>query len=173
MILWASGVRFPGAISYLGQVALRYLPRCLDVRKVAWVRVASTILRAKQVLGEIILDLLTRLMVNLLKFRETSRDGNGSGRDAYMRYAAVARPLLEELGAVVIWVGSVDHLALHEGGDGDWDMVQLVYYPSRETFINMVTSEVYLAANEHRANGAEKHVIYATTTMVNSSLRQK
>ena len=107
-------------------------------------------------------------MVNLVKYREKSLDGDGSGRDAYNRYAAVVRPLLETLGALVIWVGSVDHLALHEGGDVDWDVVQLVYYPNRDTFTNMVTSEEYLAANEHRANGTEKHLIFATKKMMSN-----
>ena len=112
-------------------------------------------------------------MVNLVKYREKSLDGNGSGRDAYKRYAAVVSPLLGTLGAVVIWVGSVDHLALHEGGDVDWDVVQLVYYPSRDTFIEMVTSEEYLAANEHRANGTEKHLIFATTTLISNPFPAK
>ena len=112
-------------------------------------------------------------MVNLVKYREKSLDGDGSGRDAYNRYAAVARPLLESLGAVIIWVGSVEHLALHEGGDVDWDVVQLVYYPSRDTFIEMVTSEEYLAANEHRANGTEKHVIFATKTLISNPFPAK
>ena len=56
-------------------------------------------------------------MVNLVKFREKSLDGDGSGRDAYGRYAAVVGPMVEARGGVVVWVGSVDHLALHEGGD--------------------------------------------------------
>ena len=54
-------------------------------------------------------------MVNLVKYREKSLDGEGSGRDAYMRYGSVVSGLLETLGAVVIWMGSVDHLALQEG----------------------------------------------------------
>ena len=107
-------------------------------------------------------------MVNLVKYREKSLDGNGSGRDAYMRYGAVVSPMLETLGAVVIWMGSVDHLALAEGGDTDWDVVQLVYYPSRDTFIEMVTSEKYLAANEHRANGTEKHIIFASSKVISN-----
>ena len=112
-------------------------------------------------------------MVNLVKYREKSLDGDGSGRDAYNRYAAVVSPMLETLGAVVIWVGSVEHLALHEGGDVDWDVVQLVYYPSRDTFIEMVTSEEYLAANEHRANGTEKHVIFASSTVIQNPFPAK
>ena len=105
-------------------------------------------------------------MVNLVKYHEKSLDGDGSGRDAYMRYAAVVSPKLETLGAVVIWMGSVDHLALAEGGDTDWDVVQLVYYPSRDKFIEMVTSDWYLAANEDRANGTGKHVIFASSTVI-------
>ena len=68
---------------------------------------------------------------------------------------------------------SVEHLALHEGGDVDWDVVQLVYYPSRDTFIEMVTSEEYLTANEHRANGTEKHLIFATKTMISNPFPEK
>ena len=105
-------------------------------------------------------------MVNLLKFRDESLDGNGSGRDAYNRYAAVAVQLIEERGGRVIWVGSVDHLALHEGGDAEWDVAQLVFYPSRASFIDMVTSPAYLQANQQRTNGTEKHVILATKTRI-------
>ena len=114
-------------------------------------------------------------MINLIKYRDKSLDGNGSGREAYTRYGAVVQPLLESLGAVVVWMGSVEHLALNQGEDldVDWDVVQLVVYPSRDTFIKMVTSEEYLAANEHRANGTEKHVIFATNTVISNPFPTK
>lgn len=108
-------------------------------------------------------------MLNLLKFREHSLDGNGTGRDAYSRYAAVTQRLVESRGGSVVWVGSVDHPALHEGGDVDWDMAQLVYYPSRAVFIDMVTSPEYLKANLDRTNGTEKHVVLASTTLLATS----
>lgn len=108
------------------------------------------------------------MMVNLLKFRDRSQDGNGTGREAYQRYADIAVNLVQSRGGSVIWVGLVDHPALREGGDADWDVAQLVYYPSRAAFIDMVTSPEYLAANEHRRNGLEKHVILASTTMLSS-----
>ena len=107
-------------------------------------------------------------MVNLVKYREKSLDGDGSGRDAYGRYAAVVRHMLKARGAVVVWMGSVDHLALHEGGDVDWDVVQLVYYPRRAAFIAMVTNAEYLEANKHRTNGTEKHVILACKTVISA-----
>jgi hypothetical protein len=35
------------------------------------------------------------VMVNLVRFRERSRDGNGSGWDAYSRYSKGDMPLLK------------------------------------------------------------------------------
>ena len=81
-----------------------------------------------------------------------------------MRYGAVVSEKHKSLGAVVIWMGKVEHLALKEG-DTDWDVVQLVYYPSREKFIEMVTSDWYQVANED-VNGTEKHVIFASSTVI-------
>ena len=113
------------------------------------------------------------VMINLLKFREQSLDGNGSGRDAYGRYGEVARRLVEARGGRIAWVGTVDHPALHEGGDVDWDMAQLVYYPSRAVFVDMVTSAEYLSANEHRQNGTEKHAILASSTLLAAAFPPK
>ena len=104
-------------------------------------------------------------MVNFVKYREKSLDGNGSGRDAYAIRGGRERKH-KSLGAVVIWMGKVEHLALKEGGDTDWDVVQLVYYPSREKFVEMVTSDWYQVANEDRVNGTEKHVIFASSTVI-------
>jgi uncharacterized protein (DUF1330 family) len=109
-------------------------------------------------------------MLNLLKFRERSLDGDGTGRDAYARYAKVAQRLVEERGGRVVWAGVVEHAALHEGGDAAWDAALLVYYPSRAAFIDMVTSSEYLAANRDRQNGVEKHVILASKTLLSAPL---
>ena len=103
-------------------------------------------------------------MLNLLKFRDQSRDGNGSGRDAYKRYLAVAGELVESVGGSVIWVGKVEHPTLREG-DVDWDRALLVQYPNRAAFLEMIRSPAYQRANEDRRNGLEKHVIVATTTV--------
>ena len=108
-------------------------------------------------------------MLNLLKLRDQSLDGDGTGREAYDRYATVAVKLIRDRGGSVVWVGSVDHPALHEGGDVDWHMAQLVYYPSRGAFIDMVTSSEYLDANVHRVNGTEKHAIVACSTSYSST----
>ncbi len=104
-------------------------------------------------------------MLNLIKFRETSLDGNGTGRDAYKRYLAVASKLVEAVGGGVHWTGKVQHTALHEGGDVEWDRALLVHYPNRAAFLEMINNPDYQRANLDRRNGCEKHVILATATV--------
>lgn len=105
-------------------------------------------------------------MLNLVKFREQSLDGNGTGREAYERYSAAVGPLVEELGGKVFWAGVVKQPALHEGGDVEWDWSVLVYYPSRTTFVEMIRSDRYQQANRDRQNGVEKHIILASKTVL-------
>ena len=75
-------------------------------------------------------------MINLIKYREQSLDGNGTGREAYARYTKPVQKLVEARGGKVLWAGPVAEAALHEGGDADWDWALLVYYPSRAAFID-------------------------------------
>jgi uncharacterized protein (DUF1330 family) len=106
-------------------------------------------------------------MLNLVKYRDASLDGDGTGRDAYQRYTSKAGGYVERVGGKVLWAGVMAEAALDEGGnDTDWDWGLLVWYPSRRAFIDMVTSEDYLAANEHRRNGCAKHVILASKTLL-------
>lgn len=112
-------------------------------------------------------------MLNLVKYRPKSLDGDGSGREAYQRYAAKAQGFVEERGGRVLWAGVVGEAALQEGltDDGaDWDWALLVYYPNRAAFLDMVTNADYLAANEHRMNGVEKHAILASKTLLLESM---
>ena len=104
-------------------------------------------------------------MLNLVKFREISSDGNGSGRDAYKRYAEMVTPIMDEVGGRVLWAGIIQHPALQEGGDVDWDWSVLVEYPSRSAFLELVTSPIYATANRDRRNGVEKHIIMASSTV--------
>ena len=106
-------------------------------------------------------------MLNLVKYRDRSQDGQGSGREAYTRYTDVAQGLVEASGGKVLWAGIMAEAALNEGDrDAEWDWGLLVYYPSRAAFLDMVTSPEYLAANEHRRSGVEKHLILSSQTLL-------
>ena len=103
------------------------------------------------------------VMVNLVRFREYSLDGDGSGWDAYSRYSKADMPLLKRVGGTVLWAGHVEGSAVGDLGDGRWDWVVVVAsYPSRAAFLSMMTSPEYALANVHRENAIEDHVILAT-----------
>lgn len=101
------------------------------------------------------------VMVNLVRFRERSLDGNGSGWDAYARYSKGDMPLLKKVGGTVIWAGNVEGVSVGDLRGGRWDWVVLVLYPSRAAFLEMMTSPEYAAINLDRENGVEDHIILA------------
>jgi len=101
------------------------------------------------------------VMVNLVRFRERSLDGNGSGWDAYTRYSQADMPLLKRVGGTVLWAGHVEGAAVGDLGDERWDWVVVVHYPSRAAFLSMMTSPEYALANVDRENAIEDHVILA------------
>ncbi len=101
------------------------------------------------------------VMINLVRFRTSSLDGNGSGWDAYTRYSKADMPLLKAVGGAILWAGHVEGAALGKLVEGCWDWVVLVRYPSRASFLSMMTSPEYAIANIERQNGVEDHVILA------------
>lgn len=100
-------------------------------------------------------------MLNLMRFRERSLDGNGSGWDAYLRYSALTIKLIKARGGTIIWTGTAEAVALGDPDRHRWDYVALVRYPSRAAFIDMMTSAAYAAANVERENGCADHAIVA------------
>lgn len=102
------------------------------------------------------------VMVNLMKFREVSLDGAGSGWDAYVRYSKAVNPGIAAVGGSIIWTGSARGASFGPADYGDWDFVALVRYPSKAAFRTFITSAEYEAQNHHRLNGCERHVIIAS-----------
>ena len=104
------------------------------------------------------------VMVNLMRFRERSLDGDGSGWDAYLRYSALTVPMIKARGGTLLWTGEAKAVALGPQAGNQWDYVALVYYPSVAAFIDMMTSADYEnLCDPHRRNGCAEHVIIATT----------
>jgi len=102
------------------------------------------------------------VMVNLVKFRAESLDGDGSGWDAYRRYSAAVIKLIKARGGDILWAGTAAGAALGPEHDGDWDYVVLVRYPTPGAFVDMMTSADYAKANRHRLNGLARHAIIAS-----------
>ncbi|MFT4808055.1 MAG: hypothetical protein ACI9LX_001380 [Paraglaciecola sp.] len=89
------------------------------------------------------------VMINLLRYREqadysgTRKDGiSCSGAQAYDTYSKAVTPLLLEVGGCPIWRGSAK-TTLIGPSDEQWDDAILVYYPSRQAFLNMIKTQDY------------------------------
>jgi hypothetical protein len=103
------------------------------------------------------------VMLNLMRFRERSLDGNGSGWDAYLRYSALTVPMIKARGGTLLWTGDAKTVALGSQEGNQWDYLALVYYPTVADFIDMMTSDDYeQRCDPHRTNGCAEHVIIAT-----------
>ena len=102
------------------------------------------------------------VMVNLVRYRPRSLDGDGSGEDAYLRYSRMTMPLIKARGGTALWAGTVEGAAFGDAGT-KWDYAVMVRYPSRAAFLDMVTSPEYAAANVHREAGVAEHLILAAS----------
>lgn len=100
------------------------------------------------------------VMINLLKFRETSLNADGTGAEAYARYGALAAPFVEKHGGEMVWLGeALEHLI----GDTnyDWDSVLLVRWPARQSLLDLTEDEGYQQIAHHRKNGLERTILIA------------
>jgi uncharacterized protein (DUF1330 family) len=105
------------------------------------------------------------VMLNLLKFKRVAKGETGSGEDAYRRYGDTAVAMIEERGGRVLWQGRSDQILIGDPAE-DWDTVALVEYPSRQSFIEMVSNPDYMKAHEFREAGLERTIVIACTPVV-------
>jgi uncharacterized protein (DUF1330 family) len=97
-------------------------------------------------------------MLNLLRFKDVatyepgSKEPKRSGAEAYMLYGAVAQQKVREVGGDIIYMGPAQQTFIGPP-DVKWDVMALVYYPSREAFLRMVAMPDYQAATRHRRAG--------------------
>jgi uncharacterized protein (DUF1330 family) len=73
-------------------------------------------------------------MLNLLEFLP---DG---GAERYAEYGDAVAPILEGVGGRPVFAGRPAESLI---GDGSWDLVVLVEYPTRQAFLDMVSSPEY------------------------------
>jgi uncharacterized protein (DUF1330 family) len=92
------------------------------------------------------------VMLNLLAFKP---DG---GRERYEEYGEAVAPLLEKAGGRILFLGEPSPPLL---GDGSWDLVALVEYPSRHAFLEMIGSDAYAAIGHLRSEALVKGELHA------------
>jgi len=95
-------------------------------------------------------------MLNLLALQP---DG---GRERYEQYGAAVAPLLERVGGRIVYAGEAVPPLL---GDERWDLVALVEYPTRQAFLDMVSSPEYLAIAHLRSEALSKGELHPLDTL--------
>jgi uncharacterized protein (DUF1330 family) len=83
------------------------------------------------------------VMLNLLRFKPSG------GRESYGRYADGVGPILDDIGAEIVFYGDAHAVVI--GEEGEWDVVVLVRYPSKDAFVEMIRLPEYQAITGLRA----------------------
>lgn len=99
------------------------------------------------------------VMLNLLKFKP-------DGAASYREYVRRITPILQGIGAKIVFAGPVTSTVI---GEGSWDSILLVEYPSRKAFVQMVRSAEHQAIHHFREQAlerAELHAVSPTGTVV-------
>ena len=107
-------------------------------------------------------------LVNLLKYKPLAayesgapEAGNGStGEQAYERYWNGCIDVFQAIGAKPILFAPATRFMI---GDGDWDAVALVWYPSRKTCLEISLREDYQAIYYHRKAALSHQDLIETT----------
>ena len=96
--------------------------------------------------------------VNLLKFRVKSQYGEDEpehgvdepGSVAYRRYVDAFQVAADEAGATCLLFGETERYFI---GQGDWDAVLIMHFPSRAAFIQTLNHPDYREMHRHRDAG--------------------
>jgi uncharacterized protein (DUF1330 family) len=103
------------------------------------------------------------VMINLLRYRP------GGGAAMYAQYGDAVLPCLSRVGARVLWNGQPKSVVI--GDDADlWDAVLLVEYPSRQAFLDMVSSPEYQAIAGLRSQALSDSRLIACEQLVPGEL---
>ena len=92
-------------------------------------------------------------MLNLLEFRPAG------GAERYAEYGEAVAPLLARAAGKPVFAGRPSESLI---GEGEWDLMILVSYPTRQAFLDMVSSPEYQAIEHLR-----------TEALVRSELRAR
>jgi uncharacterized protein (DUF1330 family) len=100
-------------------------------------------------------------MLNLLEFLP---DG---GAERYGEYGEAVAPLLERVGGRAIFAGRPAESLI---GAGSWDLMVLVEYPTRQAFLDMVSSPEYQEIAHLRSESLVRSELRALDSLDGSEL---
>lgn len=79
-----------------------------------------------------------------------------SGQEAYAKYGATAGKAIMDLGGKVVFSTPVDQVMI--GGEGiEWDIAAIMYFPTRQAFMDMLSNPEFEANSRHRKAALANH----------------
>ena len=103
-------------------------------------------------------------MINILKFKEKTENGNETGKAAYGRYFKNVQPLVAESQAKLIWKGAVASTVVGDS-ESQPDLIYLVEYPSVTHFLKLVSNPEYQKVAKDRTIALEFGGLIACKTL--------
>lgn len=92
------------------------------------------------------------VMLNLLRFSPLAKYGTAkglqppkgvtTGREAFQHYSKLMSPLLQRIGAALVFAAPAQLTMIAPDGEG-WDQCLMVRYPSAKIFLEMIRSDEY------------------------------
>jgi len=104
------------------------------------------------------------VMVNILKFKTKTENGNENGQEAYTRYYTNTQAFIGKAKAKLIWKGAVATTVIGDSNDQP-DMIFLVEYPSTNHFLGVITSLEYQKIANDRTIALEYGGLIACQTI--------
>jgi uncharacterized protein (DUF1330 family) len=110
---------------------------------------------------------------NLLTVREMALYPDGTshgltGAEAQQLYNDAVGEIFGEIGAHLVFQGSVEHLVL--GTEEGWEIYNLVYYPSVQDLVAMSTDPRWQAAHPNKGAGLLQNSVMMTRPLINPQL---
>ena len=91
-----------------------------------------------------------------------------TGAEAQQIYNEVVSETFSEIGAYAVFSGSVEHLVL--GTDDEWEVYNLVYYPSVQDLVIMTTDPRWRAAHPNKDAGLSRNSVMMTTPLIEPAM---
>ena len=79
-----------------------------------------------------------------------------TGQEAFARYSAIAGPSIIERRGRVVFSTPVDQVMIGPT-DPQWDLAAIMYFPSRRTFMEMLSDPGFQEASRHRRAALANH----------------
>lgn len=102
-------------------------------------------------------------MLNLLKFKDKAEYADGretdlTGEQAYKLYGEGFRKVMEPKGVTIVYSGEIKGWLIGEG-EGTWDAVAMISYPSTKVMLDMMRNPEYQEVHVHREAGLDGQLL--------------